>query len=78
MANKRKKTNVSYEPEADVLSWEVSRKPIDYAQEAGNMIVHFSKDHVPVFIELLEASKFFTATEKLMHVRKPSMVGIRV
>lgn len=78
MPNQRKKTNVSYEPETDVLSWEVSREPIDYAQEAGNMVVHFSKNHVPVFIELLEASKFFTKTEKLVHGRKPSMVGIQV
>ena len=71
MLNNKKKLNVSYEPEADVLSWEVSREPIDYAQEAGNMVVHFSKKNVPVYIELLEASKFFNQTEKLMVVHKP-------
>jgi hypothetical protein len=78
MARANKKTNVSYEPEADVLSWEVSDAPIDYAQEAGNVIVHFSKNNVPVYIELLEASKFFTETRKLMATRKSSMVGMRV
>lgn len=50
----------SYEPEADVLSWEVSDKPITHAKEAGNMIVHFAEDDTPVLVEILEASMFLS------------------
>ncbi len=57
-AKKFKTTQVSYEPEADILSWMVSDQPIDYAEEAGNLVVHFSKNHKPVLVEMLEASKF--------------------
>ncbi len=46
-----------YEPEADVLSWELSDQAIDSARETGNLVVHFSKDQVPVLIEVLEASE---------------------
>ena len=49
---------LSYEPEADVLSWEISGKQISDAKEVGNMVVHFADDNTPVFIEILEASKF--------------------
>lgn len=56
-----------YEPEADVLSWELSKGAIDYAEEAGNMVVHFSKKNVPVYVELLNASKFFAQTDKLIN-----------
>lgn len=49
---------ISYEPEADVVRIELSSKPIEYAREMGNVIVHFSPDNVPVYLEILEASKF--------------------
>ncbi len=75
MRKKAEKINVSYEPEADVLSWEISDKPIDYAKEAGNVIVHFSKNNTPVFIELLEASKFFTQTKRLIHAQRADEVA---
>ncbi len=56
-------SQVSYEPEADVLTWTVSTRPIDYAEEAGNLIVHFTKDHLPVLVEVLEASQFLPRVE---------------
>ena len=56
-----------YEAEADVLSWELGTGAIDYAEEAGNMVVHFSKKNVPVYVELLNASKFFAQTDKLIN-----------
>lgn len=59
------KAAMNYEPEADVLTWEVSSKPIDFAKEVGNVVVHFSKDQTPVLIEVLEAKKFM---EESMHV----------
>lgn len=57
----------SYEPEADVLSVEISREaPIDFAKELGNVVVHFTKHNVPVLIEVLNASQFVTQAVKLI------------
>lgn len=57
---------ISYEPEADVLMWEITEKPIDYAKEIGNVVVHFTKNNVPVLIEILEASKFLAKTKNIV------------
>ena len=70
MEKRYKQTIMKYEPDADVLSWEVSRAPIDYAEEVGNVVVHFSKQGKPVLIEMLEASKLVKKADKLM--QKPS------
>jgi hypothetical protein len=67
---KRKNEKISYEPEADVLSWEISNKPIDYASEIGNVVVHFTKRNQPVLIEFLEASKFFRHAENIIDKEK--------
>jgi hypothetical protein len=66
---KKQKVKISYEPEADVLTWEVSKRPIKYAQEIGNMVVHFDKKNNPVLTELLEASKFLNKAKKLISHR---------
>ena len=55
--DENKKSLFQYDPEADVLSWEITGRPIEYAKEAGNVIIHFSKNHSPVLIEILEATK---------------------
>ncbi len=68
------KYKINYEPEADVMSWEVSARPIDYAEEAGNFVVHYSKDHTPVLVEILEARKFFNHSEKFFKVHPKSAV----
>ena len=52
------KSKISYEPEADVLTWELTDEKIDYAEHVGDVIVHFTKKNTPVIIEILEASKF--------------------
>jgi hypothetical protein len=59
------KNKISYEAEADVLSWEISNKDIDSAKEIGNIVVHFSKNNTPVLIEILQASKFLKTAKKL-------------
>jgi hypothetical protein len=68
---KKQTIKISYEPEADVLMWETGKQPIEYAQEMGNMIVHFDKKNNPVLTELLEASKFLYTAGKLVF-NKPS------
>jgi len=74
------KEKISYEPEADVLMWEISGKPIDFAKEIGNVVVHFTKNSIPVLIEILEASKFLAKAKNLVErnkilVRKPALIG---
>ena len=44
---------MTYEPESDVLSWETSKQPIDYAEEFDNVVVHFSKKNKLVLMEIL-------------------------
>lgn len=67
MRNKvHKKNKMSYEPEADILRIETSSKPIDYATEIGNLVVHFSPQGIPVYFEILEASKFLKQAATLL------------
>ncbi len=60
------KAKISYEPEADVLMWEITNKPVDYAKEIGNVVVHFTKNNMPVLIEILEASRFLARVKNLV------------
>ena len=66
MRKKLDKIKIKYDPESDILSWETSKKPVDYAVEIGNMILHFSPDNIPVYVEILEAKKFLGKTQKLV------------
>ena len=43
---KTKKSKISYEPEADVLSLEISKQPIDFAEEVSNFVVHFNTKNI--------------------------------
>ncbi|HEY4482853.1 MAG TPA: DUF2283 domain-containing protein [Candidatus Paceibacterota bacterium] len=62
---KNKETKISYDPDADVLSMEVpGNKKIDYATEAGDFVVHFSKENIPVLVEVLQASRFLKRSRK--------------
>ncbi len=65
MKNKNDQPKINYEPEADVLSYEITNQPIDYAKEIGNIVVHFTKNNIPVLIEILEATRFLKNAEKL-------------
>jgi len=66
----RRQDRISYEPEADVLAWELSDRPIDFAEEMGNIIVHFTKNNAPVLIEILEASKFLAKAESIVQNKR--------
>ncbi len=71
-----KKTKISYEPEADVLMLEKGTEPIEYAEEIGNFIVHFTKKNTPVIIEILEASKFLNKAGKMMFQKNGARVKV--
>jgi len=48
----------------DVLLLELSEESVDYAEEMGHVIVHFTKDGRPVILEILDASEFITEISK--------------
>jgi len=48
----------------DVLLLELSEERVDYAEEMGHVIVHFTKDGRPVILEILDASEFITEISK--------------
>lgn len=56
--------SVKYDKQDDVLMIEFNKKPIDYAEQSGDVIVHFSPDREAVLIEILDASKFLKETSK--------------
>jgi len=49
---------IRYSKDVDALLVELSDKPVDYAEESGQIIVHFSKDDEPVLLEILDAKDF--------------------
>jgi len=65
-----KKIKLSYEPEADVLAWEVTKQPIDYAEEVGNVVIHYSKKHSG-FNGNPRSQQVFIKSEKTGEFRKP-------
>ncbi|MDP1689100.1 MAG: DUF2283 domain-containing protein [bacterium] len=68
---KNKNLKIKYDTEADVLSWEISAKgKIDYASELDNIVVHFTKNNIPILIEVLEASKLLKQSEKTVELAR--------
>ena len=49
---------IRYSEDVDALMVELSTEPIDYAEDSGPLIVHFSKEGAPVLLEILEAKEF--------------------
>jgi len=49
---------VKYDEEADVLTVVVAEKgKLSYAEEVGDIVVHFDENGKPLFMEILRASK---------------------
>jgi uncharacterized protein YuzE len=57
---------IRYDREEDIVIIEVSPEKIDYAEEVGPIIVHFSNQGKPVLLEILGASEFISETTKAM------------
>ena len=53
---------------------ELSDKPIDYAEEEGQVIIHFTKNGEPVPLEILDAKEFMM--ESLTSLLKGKEVAI--
>jgi len=52
--------NIQYHRQSDVLTLTLSQESIDYAEQTGDLIVHFSPKRHAVLLEFLDASKFLT------------------
>lgn len=53
---------IRYSKDVDALLIELSDKQIDYAEEEGQMIIHFSKDGEPVLLEIFDAKEFILSS----------------
>jgi len=60
------KNKVIYEKEDDVLNIWFSKKPIDHTEETDGVITHFTSDNKPVYIEVMDASRFLRETTKFL------------
>lgn len=68
---------VSYNRESDVLLIFVSEDKVDYAEEMGPIIVHFTKDGKPVLLEILDASEVLAEITKIgMKTKKPTLMEL--
>ena len=50
---------ILYDKDADALMVIVSNKKLEYEEEVGDLIVGFSKDNEPIWIEILDFRKKF-------------------
>lgn len=48
----------NYNRKDDILLIELNKKKIDYAEQSGSIIVHFSQEREAVLLEILNASSF--------------------
>lgn len=55
-----------YEKEDDILMIELNKNQIDYAEQTGDLIVHFSPKREAVLLEILDASRFFAQEGKIL------------
>lgn len=46
-----------YDPETDILLLKLSKDKPDFGEQTENIITHYNKQHKPVEIEILDASK---------------------
>ncbi|MBI3609664.1 MAG: DUF2283 domain-containing protein [Nitrospirae bacterium] len=55
---------INYDRKTDILLIELSKNRIAYAEEAGPIIIHFTKSRKPVLLEILDGSDFLMALTK--------------
>ncbi len=60
---------LKYNKTDDVLMILLNKKRIDYAEQNGDLIVHFSPKREAVLLEILDASQFFKKAAKTLPVK---------
>ncbi len=66
---------ISYNREEDIIIIEDSEEGIDYAEEVGPMIIHFTRERKPVLVEILDASDFLAEITKVSLRAKDSKLA---
>ncbi|MCL6754291.1 DUF2283 domain-containing protein [Nostoc sp. CCCryo 231-06] len=51
---------ISYSKDVDVLLIELSNEPIAYAEDEGQVILHYSEDAKLVLVEILDFRRFMS------------------
>ncbi|MFB2881612.1 DUF2283 domain-containing protein [Floridanema aerugineum] len=51
---------ISYSKDVDALSIELSPEPIVYAEDEGQVILHYSQDDKLVLVEILDFRRFMS------------------
>ena len=51
-------TKLKYSKDVDALLIELSDKKIDYADDKGNIIIHYTIEDEPVLLEIFDAKEF--------------------
>jgi len=59
-----------YDEESNLISLEIAKGKIAYAKDFKNVIIHFSKAHKPILIEILDASKFIGQFEQIKNLKE--------
>lgn len=65
---------VSYNRESDVLFIQVSEAKVDYAEEMGPIIIHFTRDRKPVLLEILDASEVISEVARIGMKKKSRLL----
>lgn len=58
-----------YDPEANIICWEIAKGNITHVSELGNFIIHLSGGNKPILIEILDASKFIGQFDKIKGIK---------
>ena len=61
---------IRYDRDDDILIVEMGKGKIDFAEESGPLIIHFTKQKKPVLLEIMNASKFLASLTKSTMVAK--------
>lgn len=51
---------ISYSKDVDALLIEISNEPISYAEDEGEVILHYSQDAKLVLVEILDFRRFMS------------------
>jgi len=59
-----------YDPEANIMLWEIGKGRISHAREFGQFIIHLSASGKPLLIEILDASRFVGQFDKIKNAEE--------
>ncbi len=58
-----------FDPEANIICWEIAKGKISHTREFGNFIIHLTKAGKPVLIEILDAANIIGQFDKIKNIK---------